>query len=216
MAKAALKFMQIGNNKTDYLLVAFGDEVYPLTDWGSTDEQIIEALNKIAALKLNYQYTSFYDACSFSIEKLKKGRHQKQVLLIFSDGADNNSDKSFKRLREEIKVSDVLVYSISLINSRDSGLMEGMQGQSYLDELASVTGGKSFFPMYQKELDEIIERISMLLKNQYVIGYKPKENSKNDKWRPVEVKAEGLTEKGKKISLNVFTREGYYSDRAQK
>ena len=215
-AKAALKFVQLANNKNDYLLVAFGNEVYPLTDWGSTDEQIVEALNKVASLKFDSENTGLYDACSFALEKLEKGKYQKKILLIFSDGMDTVSDKSFRKVREKIKTSDVLIFSISLVDRKDLGSMEAIQGQAFLDELTGITGGKGFYPQTQKELDEIMERISMLLQKQYVIGYKPKENPKKDRWRSVEVKAEGLAENGKKVSLKVFTRKGYYTERAQK
>ncbi|MGI8639702.1 MAG: VWA domain-containing protein, partial [Pyrinomonadaceae bacterium] len=112
MAKVALKFVQLANNKNDYSLIAFGNEVYPLTDWGSTDEQIVKALNKVANLNLKYENTNVYDACSFALDKLEKSKFQKKILLIFSDGMDNGSGKGFGKVREKIKASDVLIYSI--------------------------------------------------------------------------------------------------------
>ena len=84
----------------------------------------------------------------------------------------------------------------------------GMQGQSFLDEISSVTGGKSFYPDTDVEMDEIFERIALELRHQYSIGYTPKDFAPDGKWRKVKVKVKpprGLPR------LTVRSREGYYA-----
>ena len=95
----------------------------------------------------------------------------------------------------------------------DAGSQSGMQGQAFLDELTSVTGGKSFYPQTDVEMDEIFERISLELRHQYSIGYLPKDFEANGKYRKVKVKVKpprGLPR------LTVRGREGYYAFREKR
>ena len=83
-----------------------------------------------------------------------------------------------------------------------------MQGQAFLDEISSVTGGKAFYPQTDVEMDEIFERIALELRHQYSIGYIPKDFQPDGKWRKVKVKVKpprGLPR------LTVRGREGYFA-----
>ena len=107
-----------------------------------------------------------------------------------------------------MKESDVVTYAVGIIDAGDAGSSLGMQGQAFLDELTSVTGGKSFYPSSDIEMDEIFERIALELRHQYSIGYTPTNFSPDGKWRKVKVKVKpprGLPR------LNVRGREGYYA-----
>ncbi len=82
------------------------------------------------------------------------------------------------------------------------------KGQSFLDELSGITGGKSFYPNTNVEMDEIFERIALELRHQYSVGYTPKDFEPNGKWRKVKVKVKpprGLPR------LIVRSREGYFA-----
>jgi len=101
-----------------------------------------------------------------------------------------------------------VTYAVGILDSHDFGNQLGMQGQAFLDELTSVTGGKSFYPTTDVELDEIFERIALELRHQYSIGYTPKDFQADGKWRKIKVKVKpprGLPR------LNVRSREGYYA-----
>ena len=63
-----------------------------------------------------------------------------------------------------MKESDVVIYAVG-INDGDASSMLGMQGQAFLEEIASVTGGKAFFPQSEVEMDEIFERIALELRH---------------------------------------------------
>jgi Ca-activated chloride channel family protein len=107
-----------------------------------------------------------------------------------------------------MKESDVTIYAVGIQDGSDSSSMIGMQGQAYLDEIASVTGGKSFYPQTDVEMDEIFERIALELRHQYSIGYTPKGFEPDGKWRKVKTKVKpprGLPR------LTVRGREGYYA-----
>jgi Ca-activated chloride channel family protein len=107
-----------------------------------------------------------------------------------------------------MKESDVVTYAVGIMDHGDAGSALGMQGQAFLDELTSVTGGKSFYPTTDVEMDEIFERIALELRYQYSIGYTPTNFQPDGKWRKVKVKVKpprGLPR------LTVRSREGYYA-----
>jgi Ca-activated chloride channel family protein len=125
---------------------------------------------------------------------------------VISDGQDNNSRYTFGDLRKELKESDVAIYTIGIEESGSGSL--AMEGSGILDEIAGVSGGKSFFPRTDAELEDIFEQIALELRNQYSIGFKPTDFKPDGRWHHIKVKVNpprGLPR------LFVRSKEGYYS-----
>jgi Ca-activated chloride channel family protein len=202
--KALEKFLNTSHPSDEYFLIAFNNRAQLLLDRTRDADAVLQKLTLVEP-KNN---TALYDACYLGVERVTRGTRQKKALLIISDGQDNNSRYNFGEVRRLMKESDVTVYAVGIIDGRDAGSPEGMQGQAFLDELASVTGGKSFYPQTDVELDEIFERIALELRHQYSIGYTPKEFAPDGKWHKVKTKVKpprGLPR------LTVRGREGYYA-----
>jgi Ca-activated chloride channel homolog len=150
--------------------------------------------------------TAFYDACYLGVDKVTHGTHAKRALLVISDGQDNNSRYRFNELRRLVKESDVIIYAIGIEEPRDGELAS--EGQSILDDIAGVSGGKAFFPQSSAEMDDIFENIALELRHQYAIGYRPPNFNANGKWHHLKVKVNpprGLPH------LFVRSRDGYYA-----
>lgn len=91
--KSVAKFIDGSNFENEYSIIGFGPEVTQLTDWKDSGRRINDVLNKI--ITSNSQgNTRFYDAITLAFEKFKTGKHKKKVLLIFSDGQDNNRKRN--------------------------------------------------------------------------------------------------------------------------
>ncbi len=201
---ALSRFINTSHPMDEYFLIAFNSRAQLLMDRTRDGEAVLDKLMLVEP-KSN---TALYDACYLGVERVTRGAHQKKAILIISDGQDNSSRYNFKEVRRLLRESDVTIYSVGIMDGRDSGSMEGMQGQAFLDELSSVTGGKSFYPNTNVELDEIFERIALELRHQYSIGYTPKNFQPDGKWHKVKVKVKpprGLPR------LTVRNREGYYA-----
>lgn len=198
------RFINTSHPNDEYFLIAFNSRAQLLMDRTRDGEAVLQKLTLVEP-KNN---TALYDACYLGVERVTRGVHPKKALLIISDGQDNSSRYNFKEVRRLMKESDVVIYSVGIMSDRDAGSPEGMQGQALLDELSSVTGGKSFYPQTNVELDEIFERIALELRHQYSIGYTPKNFQPDGKWHKVKVKVKpprGLPR------LTVRGREGYYA-----
>lgn len=202
--KALEKFINTSHPSDEYYLIAFNSRAQLLLDRTRDGEAVVQKLTLVQP-KDN---TALYDACYLGVERVTRGTRQKKAMLIISDGQDNSSRYNFGEVRRLMKESDVTVYAVGILDGRDAGSPTGMQGQAFLDELTSVTGGKSFYPQTDVELDEIFERIALELRHQYSIGFTPKDFTPDGKWRKVKVKVKpprGISR------LTVRTREGYYA-----
>ncbi len=204
-ARQALgRFIATSHPSDEYFLIAFNSRAQLLMDRTRNGDAVLDKLTLVQPKS----QTALYDACYLGVEKVTRGAHQKKAILIISDGQDNNSRYNFTDVRRLLKESDVTVYAVGILGSGDYGSPLGMTGQSFLDELSSVTGGKTFYPTTGVELDEIFERIALELRHQYSIGYYPNDFVPDGKWRKIKVKVKpprGLPR------LGVRSREGYYA-----
>jgi len=204
-AKNALsRFIATSHPSDEYFLIAFNNRAQLLLDRTRDGDAVLQKLTLVKPKN----DTALYDAVYLGVERVTRGSHNKRALLIISDGQDNASRYNFGEVRRLLRESDVVAYSVGIMNGKDSSSATGMQGQAFLDEISSVTGGKAFYPQTDVEMDEIFERIALELRNQYTIGYIPKDFQPDGKWRKVKVKVKpprGLPR------LTVRAREGYYA-----
>jgi Ca-activated chloride channel family protein len=139
--KALAKFFELSNPANDYFLVGFNIKPQLLVDWTSDTASIVDHLGVVQPAG----NTALYDACYVAIDKLQRGRYPKRVLLLISDGQDNTSRFTFEQLRELLRESDILLYTIHLQNSADDeGSSLGMEGEAHMYELTATSGGYSF------------------------------------------------------------------------
>ena len=202
--KALSRFVNSSHPNDEYFLIAFNNRAQLLLDRTRDGDAVLQKLTLVNPR----QNTALYDAVYLGIERVTRGAHQKRALLIISDGQDNASRYNFGEVRRLMKESDVVTYAVGILDGGDASSQDGIQGQAFLDELTSVTGGKSFYPTSDIEMDEIFERIALELRHQYSIGYTPKDFQPDGKWRKVKVKVKpprGLPR------LTVRSREGYYA-----
>ncbi|HEX8142911.1 MAG TPA: VWA domain-containing protein [Pyrinomonadaceae bacterium] len=202
--EALARFIQTSHNSDEYFLIGFNNRAQLLLDRTRDGNAVLNKLTFIDP-KSN---TALYDACYLGVEKVSRGTHPKRALLLISDGQDNDSRYTFSEVRRLLKESDVVLYSIGILGGGDPGSSLGVEGQSILDELSSVSGGKAFFPNTAPEMDEIFEKIALELRHQYSIGYRPANFTNDGKWHKIKVKVQpprGLPR------LSVRSREGYYA-----
>lgn len=207
IADVITRFIVMSNYKNDYSLIAYGNDVYPLVDWGSSDEQIIKGINKIADLDIKGEKEKYlFKAFGVAFEKFKSSKFSKKILIVFSEGKSLEAPNEFKKVRELTKNSDVIVYPINFLSNQarfDSNWEE-------FENLAKISGGKLFAPE-KIYFDELIKYIANLIKSQYVIGIKQTEESGKRKWQSVEISVNDLPNSKNKLNVNsIYTRTGYF------
>jgi Ca-activated chloride channel family protein len=211
--QAFTRFLEQSNSSNEYFVAAFDSQPYILSDWTSDHRVIRQA---IAGIVLNGE-TAFYDACYAGIQKVLKGRYGKRVIILFSDGEDNRSRHSFNELRELLKGSNVLVYSMTIIDPDNYSGSLSAEGQDILSELTTITGAKAFFPriggrFHDGEVGEVVAQIASELRHQYTLEIAPVKSEGDRRWHRIKVKLAPQPHAfSERKHLFARVRQGYYS-----
>ena len=202
-AKEALaRFIQTSNEQDEFFLIDFNERARLLLD-GTRDEKAVR--EKFTYVEPDGN-TAFYDAVYFGVEKVLRGSRPRKIVLVISDGEDNDSRYTFKELRRRLAETDVIVYAVGF-----GGYFPrkgGLNGRDVLEELASVTGGKAFFPKGAVETDEAFERIALEMRRFYSVGFYPPDFTADGKKHRLKVK---LNLPAASRRLFVRHREIYYA-----
>jgi len=154
--------------------------------------------------------TAMLDAVNAALAEMKKAKNARKAIVIISDGGDNHSQYTSKQIESLVREADVQIYAMGVFEpSFGIGMRpEEISGPKLLSEIATQTGGRAFSAALTSELPSVAARIAVELRNQYVLGYYPKNQAKDGKYRTVEVK---LTQPRGVSPLRARWRLGYYA-----
>ena len=181
----------VGFNKESRLTQDFTDKV-PLLAAG------VQRLSNGGGTAL---YDAIYKACKEKLLREHSEHPIRKAIVILSDGEDNQSEYTRAQAIEMAQRAEVLIYAIS---TDDSGLI--LRGDKVLEDLASATGGRAFFPYKMKDITRSFASIEDELRSQYAVSYKPTDFDADGRYRSIEITAV-------KKDLQVRARRGYYAPR---
>jgi Ca-activated chloride channel homolog len=199
VAAAAMALVKASNPQDEVFIVNFNDDAYLDCPFTNDQKKMQEALDKIDAKG----GTAMRDAISMSIDYLKQAKKDKKVLLVVTDGNDNTSNESLEQLVRKARQSEVLVYSIGLLNEEEP--REAAKAKRALKALAEASGGNVYYPKELPEIDRVVPQIAHEIRNQYILGYLPTNTNMDGSFRKVAVVVKGYN------NPQVRTRNGYYA-----
>jgi len=200
VAAASLALVKASNPQDEVFIVNFNDDAYLDCPFTSDIKKLEEALDKIDSKG----GTAMRDAISMSIDYLKdKGKKDKKVLLVVTDGNDNTSNMSLEQLVRKAQQSEVLLYSIGLLSEEEK--REASKAKRALKALAESSGAVDYYPKDLAEVDKITPQIAHEIRNQYVLGYLPLNTNFDGSYRKIVVQVKGYG------NLTVRSRNGYYA-----
>jgi Ca-activated chloride channel family protein len=200
---AVVEFFKTANPQDEFFMITFSEKPELLEDFTTSVEDIQGKL----IYTIPKGRTALLDAIYLGINKMRQAKHQKKALLIISDGGDNHSRYTENEIKDQVKEADVQIYAIGIYDSY-ARTPEEQMGPSLLNEITEVTGGRTFTISNPNELADVATKIGIELRNQYVLGYRPKNPAHDGKWRKIKVKL--LPPKGLP-PLNVHFKTGYYA-----
>ena len=132
--------------------------------------------------------TALLDAVYLAAGYVKSGRNPRKLLLVISDGEDNNSRYTEEEVLGLLRETDATLYSIGtgIQPPQFSSDEKTQTGDSLLTELAESTGGRYFQADRPRDLPDIINRID--IRYQYVIGFSPTPLQHDGKYHPIELR----------------------------
>src|SRR6476646_233171 len=202
VTKAVLNLIQASNPQDEAFVVNFNDDSYLDQDFTNSTSPLREALNQVDSRG----GTALYDAVIASADHLAKGaKKEKKVLLVITDGVDNESRESLESAIRKVQDDQgPIIYTIGILGD-EPGIKRAKRA---LQSLSDQTGGVAFFPKDLQEVDEISQEVARDIRNQYSITYKPTNPRTNGGYRKVRVEARAPGYK----DLQVRTRDGYFAD----
>ncbi len=183
------KAFVVGFNKESHLAQDFTDNVPALAAG-------IQRLSDGGGTAL---YDAIYKACKEKLLREHADHPIRKAIVIVSDGEDNQSEVTRAQAIEMAQRAEVLIYAIS---TDDSGLI--LRGDKVLEDLASATGGRAFFPYKMKDITKSFAAIEDELRSQYDVSYKPADFDADGRFRSIQITA-------LKKDLQVRARRGYFA-----
>jgi len=199
--KAVGEFVKVSHPNDDFFFMTFSKKIKVQVegdDWDKVDKYLRSAEPE--------GLTALYDSVYFGLEKVKQGKYRKRALIIISDGQDNASRYKYGELMSLIKEADVQIYCIGIGDTSSNG--DFTSGKDLLEEFSGMTGGESFFPGDANKIEDAVNRIALLLRHQYSVGYYPSNPRSDKSWRKLKVK---FHSSWKTQGLRVRAKEGYYA-----
>jgi len=201
--EAVIEFFKTANPLDEFFMITFNDRPQLRNDFTKSVEEIQGKL----VYTVPQGSTALLDAIYMGITKMKDARNTKKALLIISDGGDNHSRYTEGEIKSMVREADVQIYAIGMFSTAPP-TPEEVAGPALLTDISNVTGGRMFSINSPNELADVATKIGIELRNQYVLGYRPTNKTKDGRWRKIKVKL--IPPKGLP-HLNVYSKTGYYA-----
>jgi Ca-activated chloride channel family protein len=201
--EALSEFFKTANPQDDYFVITFADRPEMLADAG----QSVGMIQGKLATATPGGHTALLDAIYMGIHHMRTARYSRRALLIISDGGDNRSRYRPSEIRRLVQEADVQIYAIGIFDTIFK-TPEEWAGKKLLTDITDATGGRTITLSNAARLPSIAAQISLELRNQYVLGYRPTNPVRDAKWRKISVRL-NATESPSSEPLQLHFRRGY-------
>ncbi len=203
---AAAEFFKTANPADEFFLVQFNDRPELSVPFTTDTDKIQSALT----FTQSRGRTALLDSVYLAMHEMRKAKNPRKALLIISDGGDNSSRYTETEIKNAVREADVQIFAIGIFESMSNRgrTPEEAAGPGLLNELAEQTGGREYAVENVAELPDIAAKIGIELRNEYILGYTPRNRERDGKYRRVQVK---LNQPRGLPPLRAYFRLGYYA-----
>ncbi|MGO9647512.1 von Willebrand factor, type A [Candidatus Sulfotelmatobacter sp. SbA7] len=201
--EAVIEFFKTANPQDEFFMITFADKPEEVSDFTSSVEDIQGKL----VYTVPKGRTALLDGIYLGVSKMRQAKYPKKALLIISDGGDNHSRYTEGEIKSTVREADVMIYAIGIYDHY-MATPEEASGPALLSDITEITGGRAFTIDNPNDLGDVATKIGIELRNQYVLGYRPKYPGHDGKWRKIKVKL--IPPKGLP-PLRVYAKTGYYA-----
>jgi VWFA-related protein len=187
-------------------------------DWGKKTDRVDAVLTSIYCKDT----TKLWDAIWVAATQGFAGIEGKKVIIIMSDGLDNQSVSNYADAARAAMENEIAIYVVSKTEALRQYYeysypeipqwrlqMDLAQAESMLRRLAHDTGGRVLRPNNFGQLDDIYADVYEELRNQYTLGYISTNAAKDGSFREIDVAVSRLDAP----NVTITARPGYYAPR---
>jgi Ca-activated chloride channel family protein len=202
------------NDETQLIRFVGKDKISIEQDFTANKADLVDSLDN---LFIEGGQTAITDAVYLAVENVEEYEksskavdRKRRAIILVTDGEDRDSFYTEKQLFDLLKESETQIYVIGFVSelsSEGSLIRKSAQSKakSYLERMATETGGKAYFPNSTDELAGIAKDIGSELRTQFSIGYVPTNDRKDGTFRSIKVQIADGPNKEKRIPI---TRAG--------
>jgi Ca-activated chloride channel family protein len=188
----------------------------------SSDKQaLLAALNQVQ-YGIGVAELNLYDSVSTALDWLAPAPGKKALVLL-TTGLDSSIPARWNALVEKARARDVVIFPVALGGSLrpPAGKKTKKEpprpsvfatGDAAMNSLATITGGRAYFPKSAKDFAGIYAEIAAMLRHQYVLGIAPMHDGLFHSLAvevPPSDAAATNDPRGKDAAYRVFVRQGY-------
>ncbi len=188
----------------------------------------MEVQSAIASLYFpGFSEANLFDALLDTLDRLQDVKGRKSILVMAS-GFDTFSRHTLDDVLKRLKQTEVTIFCVGVAEQLFTRYPSGggigyLQARNELSAFAKATGGYAWFPRFDGELPAIFNSVAGFLRNQYSLAYTPTGVPLDGKFHKIKVEVignngqpfEATDQKGKKLKLVVYAREGYVLPKAK-
>jgi VWFA-related protein len=205
-------------------LVAYDQEPREVLKFTADKSALLAALDAV-------QYTigmgdlNFYDSISGALDWLGPAAG-KRAVVILTTGLDSSPPAHWDALVSKLRNQDVVIFAVALggplrgespkkskkpAPPRSASDEAFAKADSALRSIATITGGRAYFPLSEQDFVGIYHEIASALRHQYVLGIAPAHDGQFHTLtvEPLDANGQPMNPPSKRPAVRVFAREGY-------
>lgn len=200
--KAALAGVRAFVDRTradDETMVAFfSDRILAATTFTKDDKALQQALGEVKAAG----GTAVNDHLYYALNRLQP-RLGRRVIVLLSDGLDVSSSLDMEQVLARARRSQAMIYWLRLDDPstagkgvpRYSSIWRGYDDNArqyaLLEQAVTESGGRVLKIRQLGEIDDAFRQVIDELRQQYVLGFQPRDARGRGNWRPLRVRVRG-------------------------
>jgi len=198
------RFIRDSNPLNEYATVAFGNTVETLQTFTLDYDLVKSSFARVHETPRASKSSPVLDAVNVGISLFGEAKNKKKILVLLTDLMDAGSKTKFSQIKELVRRSNVIIYSIVPYLSESS---VSTQAFYYGLDMARITGGNTLPYQDTESLDSAMSVVVLSIEQLYLIGIEP--SAKKDEWHEIDVKVVN-TDKEFNKRVVVLSRAGYY------
>ena len=193
---ALLKFVELMSDRDTLSIYTIGEDA---------GEVVLDVTNKtfdsavINKIELSEGQPRLYDSIMNLIRKVEQKKGKRKVVIILSDGRDQNSRFSKDQLIETLSNSGLPVYTVGM-------KVLSNQSLSNLDEISQLTGGTYYYSTRFKDIPDNLKKVVDCIKQSYIVKLKVKNVKGDDQAHLLEIKVEETESKGRGVKTFIAVK----------
>ncbi|MBX7172395.1 MAG: VWA domain-containing protein [Pyrinomonadaceae bacterium] len=202
-ADGLLKLVEASNPQNEYSIISFGKGETILADWGSSKNEVENAIAILKSSNTQVKDTKVEPALNLAIDKLSKRTNHKKFIIFYTDWVYKSySKETIGEIKQKLQNSDIQLFQVVLLpprKIRTEGFDFGTVGEPVdrlslvfedFEGLAPLSKGANYFTDKKEVVSKIFDQITEFIGNQYLIKFQPLGN-KSKKTR-IKVKVIGV------------------------